>query len=412
MLIQLNSKPLANFDQPLGVLEDCHRRIEGFLGQLITVTDMHEADGILSEQGALTLAGALRYFKNAAPKHVLDEEVSLFPRLRASGDPRVQETFAHIERLETEHARTNELHATVDVLGRRWMDDGVLDADDRAALRSQLAELQEIYTAHIKVEEQHVFPLAHDVIDEQAQLEMGREMMARRKVGIDTSRPLSALVTEVPARARVFDELGLGYCCSGTTSLEDACAEQGLDTDEVVRRLTAAALRHTDDRDWMQAPLEELVEHIIGEHHAKLRETLPHAMFLAATVARVHGARKEGVVESHLAFSKVAKTLERRTDEIEQDVFPQLLNLPTDAAARDELLATIDRMVSEHDSVVAGFEQLHEILDDFIVPEGACTKHRTMLATFERMEERLQTRGHLENDVLFPRVREQLAAAR
>jgi regulator of cell morphogenesis and NO signaling len=411
MLIQLNSKPLADFDDPIGVLEDCHRRIEGFLEQLITVTDMTDETGTLTEPAALTMIGALRYFKNAAPKHVLDEEETLFPRLRASGDPRVKETFTQIERLEAEHARTDELHASVDATMRSWMDTGVLAAADLAELRRQLEELREIYTAHIKVEEQHVFTLARDVIGADEQLEMGREMQARRRIGIDTTRPLSALVTEVPARARVFDELGLGYCCSGTTSLEDACTEKGLELADVVRKLTAAGAGSAATRDWSDSSVPEIVDYIVTTHHAKLREVLPHAMFLASTVARVHGARKEGVVEAHLSFAKTATVLEQRTDTLEQDVFPKLVELPSDEAARAELLESLDRMVQAQDSVNAGFVQLHEILDDFIVPEGACTKHRTMLATYERMEADLQACAQIENDVLFPRVREQLTSS-
>jgi hypothetical protein len=39
MPITLGAKPDHGFDHPLGLLSDCHRRIEGFLDVLVRVTD-------------------------------------------------------------------------------------------------------------------------------------------------------------------------------------------------------------------------------------------------------------------------------------------------------------------------------------------------------------------------------------
>lgn len=411
MLIQLNSKPLADFDDPLGVLHDCHRRIENFLEQLIMVTsEALASDGVLSDQASLTLAGALRYFRIAAPKHVLDEEETLFPRLRASNDARVSETFEQIERLEKEHDKTNSLHAKVDELGRAWIDTRQIDASDLAHLKEMLEELHSIYTEHIKVEENHIFPLAQDVINKDEQVKMGREMKTRRQPGgIDMHSTLSALVNQVPARARIFDELKLSYCCSGTTPLEDACIEQGLDIADVVRKLAAVSAPVKLDNDWDKSETSKIVDHISRTHLDKLHEDLPHAMFLASTVARVHGARKEGVVEAHLSFAKTAKKLETRADNLGLEILPKLTNLPEDSEGRAQLLREINETIEQIDAINAGFVELHEILHDYIVPEGACTKHRTMLATFERMEKYLQESAQIERDVLYPRIESQLA---
>ena len=35
MLLTINAPPRSDFDNPLGLLSDCHRRIEKFLEQLI-----------------------------------------------------------------------------------------------------------------------------------------------------------------------------------------------------------------------------------------------------------------------------------------------------------------------------------------------------------------------------------------
>jgi regulator of cell morphogenesis and NO signaling len=411
MPIQLNAAKLADFDRPIDVLEDCHRRIENFLDQLRLVAESATGDGRLTEDAALALSGALRYFANAAPKHTQDEEVSLFPRMRESDDPRVATVLAELERLEHEHDEADELHAAVDALGRRWLGTGQLSTAELDELRAHVAALQAIYAEHIRLEDELVFPLARDIVAAPQQQVIGAEMKARRRRGIDPSKHLAALVTEVPARARIFEELRLEYCCSGNVPLADACAEHGLDLDDVLRRLAAADVDTGDAESWADASVDELVEHIVSTHHAKLRAELPHAEMLVATVARVHGARKAGLVEARLEFQRMADELQRHTAEEEADVFPRLRAIPDDEAARAALADELSRMEDDHVAVADGFARLRELLDDFDVPDDACTKHRAMLDSLERLERDLHVHVHLENHVLFPRVREQLTAA-
>src|ERR1700694_2567703 len=82
MPIQIGQKE-SDFTDPLGLLSDCHRRIEHFLAVLIRLCDKAQGGPLDAEREDL-LKKALAYFRNAAPKHTADEEHSLFPRLRAS----------------------------------------------------------------------------------------------------------------------------------------------------------------------------------------------------------------------------------------------------------------------------------------------------------------------------------------
>lgn len=180
MPIPLNARALADFDRPIDVLEDCHRRIERFLAMLVDVVDASTADGRITEDAAGALQVALRYFRNAAPKHTADEEESLFPRLRDSGDPRVQAVLDELAHLERDHLDAQPLHDLVDELGMRWLETGTLAADDRARMRDALTRLRATYEAHIAAEDGIVFPLAREVLAADAQASLGREMRERR----------------------------------------------------------------------------------------------------------------------------------------------------------------------------------------------------------------------------------------
>jgi hemerythrin-like domain-containing protein len=184
MAITIGAKPESDYTDPLGLLGDCHRRIECFLELLATITRSARG-GALSAEQRKAMETARVYFKNAAPRHTLDEEESLFPRLRAASDPRAAATLSLIEHLHTDHEAADEVHREVDALVKRWLVEGVLATEMARHLAGLLDSLSNIYQQHIAVEESQVFPLAGRVLSPAALEQMGREMAARR--GIDLS---------------------------------------------------------------------------------------------------------------------------------------------------------------------------------------------------------------------------------
>lgn len=90
-----------NFTDPAGLLSDCHRRVEMFLGVLTAVADRIDCPATNETRSALV--SALRYFREAAPKHTADEELSLFPRLRKIDHPDIRSAFTQLDKLEAEH---------------------------------------------------------------------------------------------------------------------------------------------------------------------------------------------------------------------------------------------------------------------------------------------------------------------
>lgn len=178
MPVQIGARA-ESFSNPLGLLTDCHRRIEMFLRALIAVAD-RSRDGALNAEQRDALEKSLTYFRDAAPKHTADEEQSLFPRMRRLDRPEVRSALAQVEALENEHRVADELHAKVDKLGRQWLATGSLLPAELAQVRTALGELKKIYDDHIRIEDEQVFPLARKVLAPEEQKAVGEEMAARR----------------------------------------------------------------------------------------------------------------------------------------------------------------------------------------------------------------------------------------
>lgn len=95
-----------------------------------------------------------------------------------------------------------------------------------------------------------------------------------------------------PLATRVFARHGIDFCCSGGVALADACAKREIDPagvlQEIEREITSPGA-DLATRNWQEAPLGDLVVHIVERYHDPLREELPRLEAMARKVFRVHG---------------------------------------------------------------------------------------------------------------------------
>ncbi|MGE5113478.1 MAG: hemerythrin domain-containing protein [Acidobacteriaceae bacterium] len=183
MPVQIGAKS-PTFSDPTGLLSDCHRRIEMFLGMLAAVGE--RIDQPITDETRRALESALRYFGQAAPKHTADEEVSLFPRLRQMNDPDMQSAFAELDKLESDHRWAEPLHAEVERLGVRYLDAGQLSVAEVESYRTSVARLVSMYKHHLSVEDELIFPLAKRLLSEKDNSAIANEMADRRQVKLVT----------------------------------------------------------------------------------------------------------------------------------------------------------------------------------------------------------------------------------
>ncbi len=176
MAVQIGAKPDSGFDDPIGMLKDCHRRIESFLGILCIVAGRAQGRSLTSE-GRDAVKAALQYFRMGGQRHTADEEESLFPRLRKSNANSLEE----ISRLESDHREANDLHGSIERLYSTWIAAGELTPTDALQLQAETERLKQLYSDHIHVEETIVFARASEVLDSHAIAAIGAEFRFRRK---------------------------------------------------------------------------------------------------------------------------------------------------------------------------------------------------------------------------------------
>ncbi|MGD0800637.1 MAG: hemerythrin domain-containing protein [Terracidiphilus sp.] len=121
MAIEIGAKPDSGFDDPIGMLANCHRRVENFLGILCGVVERAQ-DRELTDEEKSAVQSALHYFKLGGQRHTADEEESLFPRVRGKPNPAIDA----IAELKSDHRRANRLHDSIETIYLTWISGGPL----------------------------------------------------------------------------------------------------------------------------------------------------------------------------------------------------------------------------------------------------------------------------------------------
>ena len=181
MPVSIGATQESNFANPIGLLADCHRRIERFLEVLISVA-AEAKEGSLGGENRHALQTALSYFHDAAPMHTADEEEDLFPRLRRVERPDIEGIIMGVSRLESEHSIATAWHQQVHEIGERWLRQNYLLPHEAVELKKVLTSLTEMYRGHIALEENQIFPMAQETLSASEKEAIGRRMAARRGV--------------------------------------------------------------------------------------------------------------------------------------------------------------------------------------------------------------------------------------
>ena len=86
-------------------------------------------------------------------------------------------------------------------------------------------------------------------------------------MNVTAEKTVGELALENPGATRVFEKLGIDYCCGGGQTLEQACQAAHVSIDRVADSLAAAsrpASATAPARNWQTEPLFELLAHTMA----------------------------------------------------------------------------------------------------------------------------------------------------
>ncbi|MHB8413611.1 MAG: iron-sulfur cluster repair di-iron protein [Candidatus Acidiferrales bacterium] len=240
-------------------------------------------------------------------------------------------------------------------------------------------------------------------------------------MSMDGSKTVSDLAREFPSATRVFERMGIEYCCSGGQTLTVACVKAKRSVTEVESALAEAerdAAARGQLRDWQAEPLAELIRHIIERHHAFTRSEIARLGPLANKVSKVHGQNHQELLRIQGLFEAMSAELNQHMMKEEQVLFPYIVRLeeaqqkgqPAPEAGFGSAEAPVRMMMNEHESTGVALERIREASSCYALPADACESYRALYEGLRDFEADLHQHIHLENNILFPRTLEKETA--
>ena len=228
------------------------------------------------------------------------------------------------------------------------------------------------------------------------------------------SETVAAIAAGSLAAVRVFERLGIDYCCGGKRPLADVCRDKGLDAEGVQHELDAATnVAGAPARDWNTAPLRELATHIVSTHHEYLKREFQPLTERLAKVYRVYNQRYgEALIGLPEVFTGLRSEMEMHMMKEERMLFPAIVAAESAAESGAPLPQTpfgtvgnpIRMMEAEHDSAGGALASIRTITRNFEIPDYACVTYRALMDGLKEFEGDLHLHIHLENNILFPRA--------
>lgn len=231
-------------------------------------------------------------------------------------------------------------------------------------------------------------------------------------MNISRETPVGAVVAERLGRGRVFERLGIDYCCHGATPLAEACAGRSLDVDRVMAEIAESDLREPKEDlgqiDYSAMAAGELADHIVETHHAFLRSELPRLSELMGRVAVAHGGRHPELTELGSTFSDLRQELESHMIKEERILFPLIKQLESARAPFPIHCGTVENpirvMEHEHATVGTALQRIRELTGNHLAPADGCASFKALYDGLARLETNLHHHIHKENNILFPRA--------
>ena len=234
-------------------------------------------------------------------------------------------------------------------------------------------------------------------------------------MSITADKTVRELALENPAATRVFEKLGIDYCCGGNKSLEEACRTANLPMDEVLDSLEMAeqaARAVQKDRNWPTELLADLVAHINSTHHKYTRGEMARLGPLFDKVCSVHGKNHPELLQLRASFQGLAQELTMHMMKEEMVLFPYIVRMEESVIQKEPVLPPpfgsvqnpVSMMEHEHDSAGNALRAMHEASSGYAAPSDACVSYQTLYKALAEFEADLHQHIHLENNILFPRA--------
>jgi iron-sulfur cluster repair protein YtfE (RIC family) len=169
----VNIGPLNEPSDIVDLLTECHERIRKFIGLAVQLA---KTEGLADTDVRDAAARVTRYFSEALPLHVADEEESILPRLRG----KTAELDASLSEMHEEHRGHEPQVENLLNVCRTLRESPARLNELRPKLLACTTRLEQEFSSHLNKEENVILPAIRQLSTAEDREAMLRELRGRR----------------------------------------------------------------------------------------------------------------------------------------------------------------------------------------------------------------------------------------
>lgn len=228
----------------------------------------------------------------------------------------------------------------------------------------------------------------------------------------EKSMKIGDIAAAYPGAIETFLNYNIDFCCGGDRPLEIALIEKNINEDEVMDKLNTgySEFKKNIDKgiDWRKASMSELIDYVVNKHHTFLKNELPVAQRLIKKILTVHYDHSgEMLSKLHKLYMSLMTELELHLIKEEEILFPTIKQYeanPTEEL-RQKALKIMKETEDEHEGAGDILKEMREITNNYTCPPEGCMTFQKTYDKLVEIEQDLFNHIHLENNILFPRLK-------
>ncbi len=220
-------------------------------------------------------------------------------------------------------------------------------------------------------------------------------------------------VAEDYRAAAVFQKHDIDFCCKGGRTIEEACTQKNIPTQELLKELKLACkVPEKSSMNFQKWPLDLLADYIEKKHHRYILQNSPVIIQFLDKLCKVHGGRHPELYKINQEFNESDLQLKAHMRKEEMILFPYVRSLVSLKVNPDDHIRPgfgnvqnpIRMMMQEHDVEGERFRKMSFLSNGYTTPEDGCTTYRVCYSMLKDFENDLHLHVHLENNILFPKA--------
>ncbi|WP_027124750.1 iron-sulfur cluster repair di-iron protein [Gelidibacter mesophilus] len=226
----------------------------------------------------------------------------------------------------------------------------------------------------------------------------------------DSQKQIGQYVAEDFRTAAIFSNYGIDFCCKGDRTIEEVCAKNNIDSDELLAKLEDIQNSNNQQSiDYKSWPLDLLAEYIEKKHHRYVEEKSPVLRQFLDKLCKVHGQRHPELLEVTALFIGCSKEMASHMKKEELILFPFIKRMvkaksegtTVESPQFGSVESPIEMMKHDHDAEGDRFRKIAALTNNYTPPADACNTYKVTYAMLDEFEKDLHLHIHLENNILF-----------